>query len=66
MTVNGKEIAFSELKNGTLSDLFEKFSLNPKAAAVEINGQIIEREKFAVQSLSENDTVEIIRFVGGG
>lgn len=66
MTVNGKEIALSQLKNGTLTDLFEKFSLNPKASAVEINGQIIDRENFADWRLSENDTVEIIRFVGGG
>ncbi|HMV78792.1 MAG TPA: sulfur carrier protein ThiS [Leptospiraceae bacterium] len=64
--MNGKEIALSELKNGSLIDLFEKFSLNPKASAVEINGQIIDRENFADRRLSENDTVEIIRFVGGG
>ena len=66
MTVNGKEIPLNELKSGSLIDLFEKFSLNPKAAAVEINGEIIEREKFASQLLSEKDIIEIIRFVGGG
>ncbi len=66
MTVNGKEIPLKELKSGSLLDLFEKFSLNPKAAAVEINGEIIEREKFADQLLSEKDIIEIIRFVGGG
>lgn len=34
--------------------------------AVEINGNIVPKSKYAYTILSENDNVEIVSFVGGG
>lgn len=34
--------------------------------AVEINGNIVPKSKYACTILSENDNVEIVSFVGGG
>ncbi|MHB9649978.1 sulfur carrier protein ThiS [Weissella paramesenteroides] len=40
---------------------FTLFDIEP-----ELNGKIIHREELADQTLSENDRVELISFVGGG
>ena len=55
------------LKDVTLlSELLEDLSLNPKTVVVELNNEIIQPGSYHEQTLTENDSVEIIRFVGGG
>lgn len=36
------------------------------AVAVEVNGRIIAKEDFGKVRLADGDTVEVVRFVGGG
>ena len=38
----------------------------PERVAVERNGQIVRRSDFDKELLREEDTVEIVHFVGGG
>ena len=64
LQVNGKEV---ELDAPIPLVLYiEKLGVNPRAVAVEHNGEIIQREQFAAVVLQEGDRVEIVRMVGGG
>jgi thiamine biosynthesis protein ThiS len=64
LQVNGKRV---ELDHPTpLLDYLEQLGVNPRAVAVEHNGEIIERAAFESVTLREDDRVEIVRMVGGG
>ncbi len=62
--VNGSERETSEGR--TLEGLLEERKLDPQRVAVERNGAIVSRERFAATLLEEGDTLEIVHFVGGG
>jgi sulfur carrier protein len=62
--VNGKPV---ELAGPTpLLDYLAGLGVDPRAVAVEVNGEILQREGYAACSLGEGDVVEIVRMVGGG
>jgi sulfur carrier protein len=64
LQVNGKQV---ELEAPIPLVLYlEKLGVNPRAVAVEHNGEIIQRAQFASAMLKEGDRVEIVRMVGGG
>ena len=50
----------------TLSDYLQQLGINPQIIAVEHNGEIIRRERYAETNLSPGDVLEIVRMVGGG
>lgn len=64
VTVNGKEEAIDA--GVSLDQLLASRAINPHAVVVEVNLDIIPRERLASVVLKEGDTVEILRFVGGG
>jgi len=53
-------------KDTSLSKLIEAYRLRPERIAVEVNRQIVSRDKFASLSLHEGDEIEIVHMVGGG
>ena len=62
--VNGKE---REVQSGlSVHELVESFDLNPLLIVVELNREILSREKFKDVQVSEGDAVELVHFVGGG
>jgi thiamine biosynthesis protein ThiS len=62
--VNGKRV---ELDQPTpLLAYLERMGVNARAIAVEHNGVILERARYAASTLRDGDTVEIVRMVGGG
>jgi thiamine biosynthesis protein ThiS len=62
--LNGKpELCTGE---GTLSELITCRGLVPERIVIEHNERIVPREEWASLRLSENDSVEIVSFVGGG
>ena len=64
MYVNGKQIA---VQNGiSINDFLEKENYNIQRVAVEKNGSIIPKKSFSTETLSDNDKIEIVNFVGGG
>lgn len=64
LQVNGKQV---ELDQPTrLVRYLEQLGVDPRAVAVEHNGEIIERAAFESVVLGEGDRVEIVRMVGGG
>lgn len=50
----------------TLNDLVGELSLVPARIAVELNHQVVRRDKWSETILSEGDRIEIVHFVGGG
>ena len=38
----------------------------PSVVVAEVNGSIVTRERFGSKPLAAGDTVELVRFVGGG
>lgn len=66
MKVNGKEFPYTELKEKTILSLLAQNKINPDIVAIEKNGEIINRELWKDSNLLETDSLEIIKFVGGG
>ncbi len=64
ITLNGSKKTLKDI--ALLSALLEDLSLDPKTVVVELNNEIIHPDSYDEQILTENDSVEIIRFVGGG
>jgi thiamine biosynthesis protein ThiS len=52
--------------HSTLSDLVDELSLAPARIAVELNGEVVRRNKWTETVLSEGDRLEVVHFVGGG
>jgi thiamine biosynthesis protein ThiS len=49
-----------------LAELLEKLDIKAATIVAEIDGQIIERDKFFQTRLNNGQQIELIRFVGGG
>lgn len=64
MKVNGENCAVTP--EMTVQSLLEQRGHDPKRVAVEKNGQIVPRTKFAKETLHEDDVIEVVQFVGGG
>ena len=64
LKINGKEEKVEPATN--LTALVEARGLRPERIVVEHNLQIVPREKWTEVTLAENDSLEIISFVGGG
>lgn len=64
MKVNG-EICTCESEM-TVQSLLEQRGHDPKRVAVERNGAIVPRARFAEERLHEDDVIEVVQFVGGG
>ncbi|MBM2825287.1 MAG: thiamine biosynthesis protein ThiS [Dehalococcoidales bacterium] len=64
LKING---AVAELAdNASIRDLLLAKKLPGEIVIIELNGEIIKREKWESLKLSSNDNLEIIRIIGGG
>lgn len=64
MKCSGKEIHLEAPV--TVRAFLLEHGYQPERVAVERNGQIVRRADFDKELLREEDTVEIVHFVGGG
>ncbi|HEY7064971.1 MAG TPA: sulfur carrier protein ThiS [Chloroflexota bacterium] len=64
LTVNGKPREIAEPM--TLLAFLQAHNVNPQLIAVEYNGDIIRRERYAGVMLQAGDKLEIVHMVGGG
>tara|TARA_B100001123_G_C14571373_1_gene734386 strand:+ start:8 stop:226 length:219 start_codon:yes stop_codon:yes gene_type:complete len=56
-----------EVNNGTnLIELLNKLKIEKNKVAIEVNGEIVEKNKYENLVLNKNDKVEIVHFIGGG
>jgi len=65
LTLNGvaTEVALDE---ATIADLVARLGLAGKRIAIEKNGEIVPRSRYAATSVERGDRVEIVGAVGGG
>ena len=66
LTINGSDREFPGGLPQTLTELLDQLGINQATVVAEIDGKIVERGNFANTQLSNNQTVELVRFVGGG
>ncbi len=64
LIVNGTPHRFEQTPN--VAQLLEQLALKGKRIAVERNGEIVPRSRFADEILSDGDKLEIVVAVGGG
>ncbi|MDD5065043.1 MAG: sulfur carrier protein ThiS [Phycisphaerae bacterium] len=50
----------------TVAELLKQLNIRGATAAAEVDGKIIEREKFSETKLRNGQSIELVRFVGGG
>jgi sulfur carrier protein len=50
----------------SVSKLLESLDIDNRYIAVELNHKIVPRTQFSERILQENDSLEIVTFVGGG
>ena len=49
-----------------LNQLLNKLKIQKNKVAIEVNGTIVEKNKYPKIILSKGDKVEIVHFIGGG
>ena len=62
--LNGRKL---ELKNKqTIFELLKRYKIDSKKIALELNGKIINRNKYKIVYVKSKDKIEIVHFIGGG
>jgi thiamine biosynthesis protein ThiS len=64
LIINGEDRQFDSAL--TISALVDRLGMKPDRVAVELNRQLIPRERWATTQLADDDRLEIVHFVGGG
>ena len=62
--LNGRRIELSN--KHSITSLLKKYKINSKKIAVELNGKIINHNKYKLIYLKNKDKIEIVHFIGGG
>jgi len=56
-----------EINSGTnLIELLNRLKIQKNKVAIEVNGEIIEKNNYSNLILNRDDKVEIVKFIGGG
>lgn len=64
VTINGEPQAVTE--GLTVAQLVSELHLAQRRIAVEINRELVARERYPAHHLRDGDQIEIVQFVGGG
>ena len=62
--INGKFSTINE--NLSLSTFLKELKIPLKKVAIELNQEIIDKNKLKTKKLKKNDKIEIVHFIGGG
>ena len=56
-----------EINSGSnINELLNKLKIKKNKVAVELNGKIVEKNKYPNLIINKGDKVEIVHFIGGG
>ena len=67
LTINGEKKDFrADVFPATVSELLRQMDITEATVVAEVDGQIVDRAKFKDTKLRAGQTIELIRFVGGG
>jgi thiamine biosynthesis protein ThiS len=64
LAINGEDREFASIS--TVSALLAQLEMKPDRVAVELNRELLPRDRWATAQLSDGDKLEIVHFVGGG
>ena len=64
MKVNGKDTVLKE--NKTLADFLKDNNYKTNRIVIELNGEIVSKDKYNTVNLKDTDVMEVLTFVGGG
>lgn len=64
ITLNGDRYTLD--RQVTLAALLERLRIDPRTVAVELNQDIVRRDRLAETPIEEGDRVEVVRMIGGG
>jgi thiamine biosynthesis protein ThiS len=64
LIINGEDREFSSAL--TVAFLIAQLGMKPDRVAVELNRNLVPRDRWDETPLSDNDKLEIVHFVGGG
>lgn len=64
ITVNGRSVEIES--SMSVRQLLDTVDVPPNYLAVEVNGDVVPRELYAVTLVVANDNVEVVTLVGGG
>jgi len=67
LQINGEERDFGEVSSPfTLAALVEILGMKADRVAIELNRDIVPRDRWADTPLKDGDRLEVVHFVGGG
>ncbi len=67
LVVNGVPRSLEGLGSpASLTSVLERLELRPDRIAVELNGEIAPRTKWAEMTVADGNRIEVVHFVGGG
>jgi thiamine biosynthesis protein ThiS len=67
LKINGVEKEFSaDVLPDTLAELLEQMNIKQATVVAEIDGIIINRDDFSNTKIKPGQSIELVRFVGGG
>lgn len=64
--INGEEKSFDSPAPFTLAALVDLLGMKSDRVAVELNRDIVPRDRWAATVLKDGDRLEVVHFVGGG
>ena len=64
LTINGQDRQFDCVL--AISSLLAHLGMKPDRVAVELNRELVPRDRWTSTPLSDGDKLEIVHFVGGG
>lgn len=64
LIINGEDRQFDSAL--TIITLLERLGMKPDRVAVELNRELVPRERWTATHLGDDDKLEIVHFVGGG
>ena len=62
--LNGRKLELSN--KHSITSLLKKYKIDDKKIAVELNGKIVNRNKYKLIYIKKNDKIEVVHFIGGG
>jgi sulfur carrier protein len=67
LQINGEERIFGDAVSPfTLASLVETLGMKADRVAIELNRDIVPRDRWGETKLAEGDRLEVVHFVGGG
>lgn len=64
VTINGEAREISP--EVTVADLLREIGTTPERVAVEVNLDVVPRDRYSEHRINEGDRIEVVTFVGGG